>query len=98
MGGADPTYNADLYFGCDWAFSVYCNPEFDKINAQARATLNDAKRAELIKRLVNILREEVPCIPIFDNVAIYGMQKNIDFVPTQKSNFDVVLVKDIMVK
>jgi len=46
---------------------------------------------------VKILVEEVPAILIFDNLGVYGMQKNIDFVPTQ-DRLDVVLVKDITVK
>jgi peptide/nickel transport system substrate-binding protein len=96
-GSPDPTYGALSYFSCEGASSVYCNPEFDKILFEARATVNDAKRGALVKKMVNILREEVPSIPIFDNVATYGMRKNIDFVPT-KDRTDVVLIKDIAVK
>jgi peptide/nickel transport system substrate-binding protein len=96
-GSPDPTYGAVSKFCCDGAASTYCHPEFDKIVGEARATMNDAKRAELIKKLVKILREEVACIPIFDYVSTYGMQKNIDFVPTE-DRLDVVLVKDITVK
>ena len=96
-GAPDPTYTALSYFGCEGASSVYCNPEFDKILTEARETVNDAKRAELIKKLVKIMREEVPSIPIFENVAVYGMRKNVDFVPTQ-DRLDTVLVKDMILK
>jgi peptide/nickel transport system substrate-binding protein len=93
----DPTYAALSYFSCEGASSVYCNPEFDKTLFEARATYNEAKRAELVKKLVTILREEMPSIPLFENVATYGMRKNIDFVPTEDRT-DIVFIKDINVK
>jgi peptide/nickel transport system substrate-binding protein len=97
-GSADPTLAAGLFFGCDGALSAYCNPEMDKLIAEGRATMNEAKRAEIVKRIVKIMDEEVPTILIFNTVSVYGMQKNIDFVPTQRNNIDLVYVKDITVK
>jgi peptide/nickel transport system substrate-binding protein len=97
-GSADPTLAGGLFFGCEGALSSYCNPELDKIIAEGRATMNDAKRAEIVKRIVTILQEEVPTILIFNTVSVYGMQKNIDFVPTQRNNMDLMYVKDITVK
>jgi peptide/nickel transport system substrate-binding protein len=96
-GGVDPTNSATSYLSCEGTSSVYCNPEFDKTLFEARATYNEAKRAELVKKLVTILREEMPSIPIFNSVATYGMKKNIDFVPTIDT-LDAVLIKDITVK
>jgi peptide/nickel transport system substrate-binding protein len=96
-GAPDPIYSADNSFTCEGSSSVYCNKELDKIITEGRATMNDAKRAELIKNVVKIMREDVVGIPIFDSVAVYGMQKNIDFVPTQ-DRIDTVLIKDITVK
>jgi peptide/nickel transport system substrate-binding protein len=97
-GSADPTLAAGLFFGCDGALSSYCNPELDKMIAEGRATINEAKRAEIIKRIVKILQEEVPTILIFNTVSVYGMRKSIDFVPTQRNNQDLMYVKDITVK
>lgn len=96
-GGSDPTANAETRFLCDGSGSVYCNPEFDKIALRAKATMDDAKRAELIKQLVKILREDVASIPICDNVAVFGMRKNIDFVPLH-FRVDVADVKGMTVK
>jgi len=97
-GAPDPTYYLQLYFGTDGAFSVYSNPELDRIIAEARTTMSSAKRAELIKKAVRILYDEVAFIPIINNVSVYAMKKNIEFVPTQKHGMDLVLVKDIAVK
>jgi len=97
-GAVDPAYNLALYFSKDGAFSLFSNPEIDKITAEAKATINDAKRAELIKKAVAILQEEVPSIPIVNNVTVYGMKNNIEFTPTKKHNMDLILVRDITVK
>jgi peptide/nickel transport system substrate-binding protein len=97
-GAPDPAYNLSLYFSKDGAFSVYYNPELDTITAEARGTVNDAKRAELIKKAVAILQEEVPSIPIINNVTVFGMKKNVDFIPTKKHNMDLIQLKDITVK
>jgi len=48
-GSPDPTWSAGNSFTCEGGSSVYCNPEFDKILFEAKATVNDAKRAELVK-------------------------------------------------
>jgi peptide/nickel transport system substrate-binding protein len=96
-GSVDPTESAFSNFSCDGASSLYCNPAFDKILTEARATMDDSKRSELVKRLVKILQEEVPTILIFNNVAVFAVKKNIDFKPTQ-DRLDAVLVKDITVK
>jgi peptide/nickel transport system substrate-binding protein len=97
-GSPDPSYYLNLFYGKEGGFSVYYNPEFEKVAAEAKATINDTKRAEVIKKAVRILLEDVPSIPIFNNVAVYAMKKNIDFKPTQKYNMDLVLVKDITTK
>lgn len=60
--------------------------------------MDNKKRAELIKKMVRILHEEVAFIPIFTNISNYAMKKNIDFNPTKNINWDYVLVKDMVVK
>jgi peptide/nickel transport system substrate-binding protein len=97
VGSPDPTFGLTAKLSCEGGSSVYCNPELEKILSEAKMTVNDAKRGDLVKRMIKILQEEVAIIPIFDTVAIYGMRKNIDFVPTL-DRLDVVLVKDIVVK
>jgi peptide/nickel transport system substrate-binding protein len=97
-GSPDATYYIDLFFGADAAFSVYFNPELEKVNAEGRATVNDAKRAELIKKAVRIIHEDVATIPIFNPVSVYAMKRNIDFTPTQGIVHNLVLLKDVAVK
>ena len=97
-GGVDPTWFLDILLSSDGGFSVYSNPEFDKVIAEARGAMDNIKRAEVIKKAVRIAHHDGAVIPIFNTVAIYGMKKDIDFMPTQKYPFDVVLIKDITVK
>ncbi len=77
---------------------MYANPELDKIIGQAEATSDDAKRAELIKKAVKIIHEEVASIPLFNFVTFYAMKQNVDFKPTLKYNQDLVLVKDVTLR
>ncbi len=97
-GAPDPTYSLSLYYTKNGALSVYYNPEVEKITAEARSTVNDEKRGELIKKAVKMLHEDVAAIAIVSNVAVFAMKKNIDFIPTKKHNIDLVLVKDMTVK
>ena len=97
-GAPDPSYYLDLFYSSQGGQSVYSNPEFDKVVAQAKATVDNAKRAELIKKAVRIGYDDVAGIPIFSPVFVYAMQKNVDFKPTQKNAQDLVLVKDITLR
>jgi ABC-type transport system substrate-binding protein len=68
------------------------------MNNEARSTMDNKKRGELIKKMVRILHEEVAYIPIISNICTYALKKNIDFTPTKMINFDYVLVKDMAFK
>jgi peptide/nickel transport system substrate-binding protein len=96
-GGPEPTYFMTQGFTKEGGTSVYYNPEIEKIVFEARATVNDSKRAELIRRAVKVMHEEVPAIPIFNTIIVYVASENIDFRPTRYYN-DMVLVKDISIK
>jgi peptide/nickel transport system substrate-binding protein len=95
---ADPSYSLALFFSREGGMSVYNSPELDKMIAEAKATVDNNRRAEVIKRAVNKTIDDVAMIPIFNSVAIYAMKNNIDFRPTEKINMDLVNLKDITVK
>jgi hypothetical protein len=58
----------------------------------------DTKRAQVIKKAVEMITHDVAVIPIYNTVAVFAMQENIDFKPTQKYQMDVVFVKDITLR
>jgi peptide/nickel transport system substrate-binding protein len=97
-GAPEPSYYLDLFFGSRGGMSIYSNPELDKLVNEARATVDDAKRAELIKKGVSIIHEDVAMIPIYNTVDFYAMKKNIDFRPPQKYNQNLMRVKDIVMR
>jgi peptide/nickel transport system substrate-binding protein len=97
-GAPDPAYNLERQFTKTGDASTYYNPEIEEISAQAMAEMNNAKRAVLIKKAIKILREDVAAIPIFNNVYVFAMKKNVNFSPTLKHNMDLILIKDITIK
>jgi peptide/nickel transport system substrate-binding protein len=96
-GGPDPTYFLTQTLSGDGGLSIYYNPEFDKVVAEARATVNDTKRAELIRKAVNIIHDEAPVIPIFMTTTVFVTRETIDFTPT-KNYVDLMLIRDITLK
>ena len=97
-GSVDPCHFMTAILRTDAGFSVYSNPEYDKVLDEARATMDDAKRGELIKKAAKIAHDDVAFIPIYSTVPIFAMKKNIDFSPTRKYPFELVRVKHITVK
>ena len=97
-GSVDPCHFMTAILRTDAGFSVYSNPEYDKILDEARATMDDAKRGELIKKAARIAHDDVAFIPIYSTVPIFAMKKNVDFSPTRKYPFELVRVKHITVK
>jgi len=70
----------DMYY-CDewptvdnsWAgsnISGYCNPAFDALAQQARATLSRAERQSLYGQSLVILSEDLPVLPLFQSISV----------------------------
>ena len=97
-GGIDPSQYLDLSYGTTGGNSVYSNPELDKLIAQAKGTVDDTKRAELIKRAVRITYDDVAAIPILNSVSLFAMKKNIDYRPMQNHPGQQLLVKDMTIR
>ena len=97
-GSVDPCHFMTAILRTDAGFSVYSNPEYDKVLDEARATMDDVKRGELIKKAARIAHDDVAFIPIYSTVPIFAMKKNVDFSPTRKYPFELVRVKHITVK
>jgi peptide/nickel transport system substrate-binding protein len=96
-GGTDPSTTMQLHFTKDGGFSLYTHPELEKLVVEAKSTINDAKRAEVIKKATKLIDEEVASIPIFNYVAVYVMKKNIDFNPLLGRGQDLIHVRDIKI-
>ena len=97
-GSVDPCHFMTAMLRTDAGFSVYSNPEYDKVMDEARATMDDAKRGDLVKKAVRIACDDVAFIPLYNTVPIFAMSKNMDFSPTRKFPFELVRVKHITMK
>jgi peptide/nickel transport system substrate-binding protein len=74
-------------------WSKFSNPDFDATVDAARAVLDPKKRLELYHHAFEILREEVPGIGLFQDVAIYAARKELKWTPTANEAFFVMDMK-----
>jgi peptide/nickel transport system substrate-binding protein len=83
----------------DGVYSSYFSDELTNMIYQARASLDDTTRGELIKKIVRYIRDDYAWIPLWTGCRIFGMKDNMDFTETLLNPFtENVLVKDIKVK
>ncbi|WP_454857627.1 ABC transporter substrate-binding protein [Rhizobium binxianense] len=83
-GRPDPDGNISPWVACDgflnWGH--YCNPELDKLLAQARQITDEKERAKLYAQSVGIYLADVPFIPLYHYKSIWAARSNVDgFVP-----------------
>ena len=93
----DPAYGLRTSYWSDSTISVYENPEFDKLFLETIQEFDDDKRAELIKKCMRIIREDVATVPIWANVSVYAMKKDVQFKPTYRVGIPMVKVRDIKI-
>jgi peptide/nickel transport system substrate-binding protein len=96
-GSAEPVGTMQGHFTQKGTYSLYTHPELEKLVAEAISTVDDAKRAEVVKKATRLIHEEVASIPIFNNVSVYVMKKIVDFTPTLGITQDLIYVKDIKI-
>ncbi|MDA8124642.1 MAG: ABC transporter substrate-binding protein [Deltaproteobacteria bacterium] len=96
-GGVDPTQPLNSYFNSEGRSPVYTTPELSKVIQEALTTMDVKKRAELIKKAVKYVHEDVGIIPVHNTVVVWAMKKNINYNPTLKVNFDFLYVKNMSV-
>lgn len=94
----DPTEAlTSSYMSTGWG-SMYFNKDIDPIIDEAQATMDDAKRGELLKQAIRVLHEDVASIQIWANTSVYAMKPNVDFTPTLKNREPLMLIKDVRVR
>jgi peptide/nickel transport system substrate-binding protein len=94
----EPTSGMEMGFWSGSYGSVYSNPEFDAVLEKCRVTMDDTQRAELFKKAIRILYEDVARIPIWANMSVFAMKKNIEFTPTKGMFYAIVLGKDVKIR
>ena len=82
---AAPQNYLDLAYTCGakWNESHWCDPEIDKLAAQAAVESDRAKRAEIYKQIQRIFIERGPILVPFFNNSLWGASKRVKgIVPT----------------
>lgn len=63
-------------------WSRYNNPTMDKLLENARSTLDKAKRLADYKKASEIVKSDVPLLPLYQVYAIYGASDELHWTPT----------------
>jgi peptide/nickel transport system substrate-binding protein len=84
---ADGVIQPLFHSASTWA--KYKNPTYDEAVEKARATLDPAERLTWYRKALEILKDEVPGIGLYQDVAIYGARKGLRWKPTADESFFV---------
>jgi len=75
----DPDNWLGTLYGCDAVngnnFSKWCDPAYDALIKQAKATPDQARRTELYKQAQHIIKAQVPITPIAHSTVYQPMRK-----------------------
>ncbi|MEB3280381.1 MAG: peptide ABC transporter substrate-binding protein [Lyngbya sp.] len=73
-------------------YARYCNPEYDKLWQQATTELDPQKRAELFRKMDELLHSDVAVIPIVDRANTQGVSNRLTGVqpsPWDANTWDI---------
>jgi peptide/nickel transport system substrate-binding protein len=81
LSGLSPRPDAEIYYCQFWESTStstgYKNAEYDRLCGAARTTLKDEERKKVFIDLENLLRADVPWIPIFYLPQVEGWRSNV---------------------
>jgi peptide/nickel transport system substrate-binding protein len=86
-GDADGVIQPLFHSASIWA--KYKNPSYDEAVEKARMTLDPAARLSWYRKAHEIIKEDVPGIGLYQDVAIYGARKGLRWKPTADESFFV---------
>jgi peptide/nickel transport system substrate-binding protein len=89
MYGSFNLSDVDLSLSPFLARTGYSNPEAVRLIDEQRQELNPEKRSRLIQRLMKIIHEDAPCIPLWHNQMLYGVRDKVVWKPNPSE--DVML-------
>ena len=87
---ADGTIYPLFHTGTIW--SSYSNPAFDQAVEDARVTTDEAKRSADYRKAFETLQQDVPGVGIYQDYAIYGASKHLQWKPDPQESF---FIRDI---
>lgn len=82
---ADGTIYPLFHTGTIW--SSYSNPAYDKAVEEARVTTDEGRRLAAYRKAFDILQQDVPGVGIYQDYAIYGASKRLQWKPDPQESF-----------
>lgn len=76
-----PLEGVSLAFYGKSPFSLYHNSDLDALFEEAEATLDTAKQAPLIRKMMEIEQQDLPTITLWQYVDVYAMKKTLTYTP-----------------
>ena len=70
----------------------WSNAKFDQLTDAIAVETDKAKRYQMIDQANELLKEQVPLIPLHQQVVVWAMRKNIDVTPMADNEFPLRLV------
>ena len=86
----DPVFSVYGKFGCDGINSTICNPELDKVIAEASISSGE-QRVKAWEKAFQIIFESVPDVMLFHQVGYSRVGSRLDFKPTIATNSEIQL-------
>lgn len=71
------------------AYDYWRHPEFDELGAEAHNSVDEERRLEAYRRMVEIYDEYLPIIPVIQAELLYGVQNFIEWQPNGTFQFDL---------
>ena len=59
-------------------FSMWCDPEYDKVVKQAKRMTDQAERTKLYQQAQHIIQEQVPITPIAHSTVYQPMRNSVE--------------------
>jgi peptide/nickel transport system substrate-binding protein len=71
----------------------YSNPQVDKLTDQIQVELDPSKRRTMIGEALKLVRDDVPYVPIMQQVIVWAAKDNIDLVQPSDAFFPLRYVR-----
>jgi peptide/nickel transport system substrate-binding protein len=83
IGWGTPTVDAETVYGPLFRtgsnLGNYSNPDLDGMVDQAQAQMNEKQRLEIYHKINRLFVEEVPAIPLYQQMDLYGASKRLNW-------------------
>jgi peptide/nickel transport system substrate-binding protein len=88
---ADRTYTTFLHAG--EVFANYANPAMDRLLDEAQVSMNPKRRRELYARAARLIQEDVPVLPLYQQVDLYGVSRRVEWEARPDERLEMRTVK-----